>query len=243
MLFKTKYDLIFGIGAACSCTQILRKCRLQFFSYPFDWLYGADIETRCKILANNFSDFINFDDLENTLKTNNDDKNLCDVYHNKLNNIYFNHDFSHNVPLQECYANINEKYNRRAKRLIHQIEKSKNVLVVYLQTPNNQTVISDTTLQNAYQTILNRFPNQNINLLYLYCNHSETQAKIVKVDNGIIKIELDYDDYNEKFPYSVNTKVLMKIFCKLKISHRFIIFKNQIKRLVFMVKCFFRGML
>ena len=53
-----KYDLIFGIGEACSCTQILRKSLLQNCSYPLDWLYGLDFSKRVDILVSEFSDFI-----------------------------------------------------------------------------------------------------------------------------------------------------------------------------------------
>lgn len=70
MLFETQYDLVFGIGGACSCSQILRKCCLQFNSYPYDWLFGADILTRVSILINDYKDFINFGDLEDTGHTN-----------------------------------------------------------------------------------------------------------------------------------------------------------------------------
>jgi len=45
------YDLIFSIGEACFCTQILRFNNLQEFSYPFDWMYGSTFsEVQCDIL-------------------------------------------------------------------------------------------------------------------------------------------------------------------------------------------------
>lgn len=39
--YEKKYDLIFSIGEACSCAEVLRESRLRFYSYPFDWLYGS----------------------------------------------------------------------------------------------------------------------------------------------------------------------------------------------------------
>ena len=53
-----KYDLIFSIGEACSCTSALRLAKLQFKSYPLDWLFGSDFIGRCKILASQFEHFI-----------------------------------------------------------------------------------------------------------------------------------------------------------------------------------------
>ena len=54
-----KYDLIFSIGEACSCTEMLRKCRLQFYSYPFDWLFGSTFLNRIKMLCDDMKTFIN----------------------------------------------------------------------------------------------------------------------------------------------------------------------------------------
>ena len=79
---KKKYDLVFGIGAACSCSQMLRKTGLQFSSYPFDWLYGTDFSGRVDILTNDFKDFVNKEDLTFIDATNGDKDNPCDVYNN-----------------------------------------------------------------------------------------------------------------------------------------------------------------
>ena len=51
-----KYDFVFSIGEACSCTQVLRQQGLQNASYPFDWLFGSTLVKRCEILANEFKD-------------------------------------------------------------------------------------------------------------------------------------------------------------------------------------------
>lgn len=39
--YEKKYDLIFSVGEARSCAEVLRESRLRFYSYPFDWLYGS----------------------------------------------------------------------------------------------------------------------------------------------------------------------------------------------------------
>ena len=33
-----KYDLIFSMGEACSCSEAIRRLNYQDFSYPFDWV-------------------------------------------------------------------------------------------------------------------------------------------------------------------------------------------------------------
>ena len=60
---KKQYDLIFGIGEACLCSQALRNDNLQVFSYPFDWVYGTLLHNRVEILTNRFKDFFNKEDL------------------------------------------------------------------------------------------------------------------------------------------------------------------------------------
>ena len=243
MLFETQYDLVFGIGGACSCTQILRKCCLQFNSYPYDWLFGSDILTRVKILSNNYKDFINFEDFEDAGYDNNDKNNLCEAYHNKNNDITFNHDFAYDKPLAETYDAVKQKYDRRIKRQISQIENSENVLVVYLQPPHERTVVDNETLIKSHDVLQTRFSKQNITLLYVYCNHGKKDASYKEIQKGIIKTEYDYDAYDANIPYAVNDAVLQKQFCKLKITRKFITKDNLYKRYIYLIKCFFRGML
>ena len=240
MLFNKKYDLVFGIGEACSCSQVLRKCHLQFFSYPFDWLFGSDILTRVKILTDDYQNFMNIDDLEDTNQNNKDKKNLCEIYHNKSNDITFNHDFTYNQPLEKSYPEVQKKYNRRIKRQLNQIENSENVLVVYVQTPNNRNIIEDSVLTEVYDLLQKRFPNQNITLSYFFCNHDKKFPEYKMIKNNIIKTELDYDAYNKDFPYVVNSEILQKEFSKIKITGKFMSLKNLLRRYFFVAKCFFK---
>ena len=243
MLFETKYDLVFGIGGACSCSQLLRKCSLQFYSYPYDWLFGADILTRVSILANDYKDFINYEDLEDTGHTNLDKKNLCEIYHNKSNDITFNHDFRYGKPLIETYDKVKAKYDRRIQRQINQIEHSDNVLAVYLQIPNDRMIVDNEVLIESHNTLKKRFPKQNIALLYIYCNHGSKQVEYENIQEGLIKTKFDYDAYVEAVPYAVNDMVLQNQICKIKMTTKFITNKNLCSRYIYLTKCFFRGML
>jgi len=241
MLFNTKYDLIFSIGGACSCSQVLRKCRLQYYSYPYDWLFGADMPTRVKILANNFQDFINFEDLKDAGYDNKDKKNLCEVYKNTRNGICFNHDFKYNKPLSQTYDAVKEKYKRRINRLISQIEKSKNVLVIYIQTPNNREEVDSAQLLECQKILKERFSKQNINLLYLYCNYDYKTPKREDISSEIVKISYDYDAHNKDAPFMVDIKSIQDIFCAFKITHKFMNIKNFIRRNIFLLKKFFNN--
>ena len=118
-----KYDLIFSLGEACSCTQALRSCKLQCFSYPFDWLFGSNYIGRCKILSSKFERFID----KNSLKQSYEEKNInCIAYHNTYNNLTFNHDFDKNLQFNEAYLIVKERYKRRINRLLNLIKKQIN---------------------------------------------------------------------------------------------------------------------
>lgn len=242
-IFEENFDLIFSIGEACSCTQILRKCRLQFFSYPFDWLYGSDIITRAKIIANDYNDFIKIEDLEDLNRTNEAKVNLCEIYKNKRNNICFNHDFEYGIPLEKAFPEVENKYKRRISRQLNQIEKSEKILVVCLQTPTATKEISNEELIEVLKILKERFKNKNIKLLHLYCNRANKKPIPQKTNEYITKICFDYDAYNKDFPYLVNNQTLQKVFCKLKITNKFITPKNIIRRYLYLTKCFLRRML
>lgn len=168
-MMKKKYDLVFGIGAACSCSQMLRKTGLQFSSYPFDWLYGTDFSGRVDILTNDFKDFVNKEDLTFINATNGDKDNPCDVYNNVKNGITFNHDFPQGVPLEQSYPAVKAKYDRRIDRLLKRIERSENTLIVYVEIPTSPENTTVETLLNCREKLCRRFGKENIDLLYVAC--------------------------------------------------------------------------
>lgn len=168
-MMKKKYDLVFGIGAACLCSQMLRKTGLQFSSYPFDWLYGTDFSGRVDILTNDFKDFVNKEDLTFINATNGDKDNPCDVYNNVKNGITFNHDFPQGVPLEQSYPAVKAKYDRRIDRLLKRIERSENTLIVYVEIPTSPENTTVETLLNCREKLYRRFGKENIDLLYVAC--------------------------------------------------------------------------
>lgn len=232
---QKKYDLIFGIGEACSCTESLRRANLQICSFPFDWLYGSDFIGRCKILTSKFHRFIEKNDLADTGKTNLDTHNLCEVYHNTYNDITFNHDFPANLNFQEAYLPIRQKYNRRINRLLSQIENSSKILIVYIETPTaNHKTVSDATVQEGYNIIKSVF-NKNIDLLYIshskdITNHSQIAAHITRIIDNYKSINTNDPDY------AVNTKKLSEIFKNYRLNFPFFYFIKK-KLVKFLISC------
>jgi hypothetical protein len=213
---RKKYDLIFGIGQACSCTQALRDARLQEYSYPFDWLYGSDFLGRIKILTSKFNRFIDFEDLQ----FSHNDRAICkDAYYNKFNDITFNHDFPGNVPLQESYAAVKLKYDRRISRLLSQIESAKNILIAYIEIPmKNHVKVPSEQLLEGYKKLAQIFTNKQIDLLY-FANEKEVDAKIENISANITKITVNYKSTDASLPdYAVDFSILKKFLEKYKLK-------------------------
>lgn len=193
-----KYDLIFGIGSACLCSQTLRKLNLQFYSYPLDWLYGRDFSYRADLLINEFKDFINYGDLVFESKWNNDRKNPCDVYKNKRTGIVFNHDFPKDIPLEKSFEQIRQKYERRIKRLIEQLRQSNKVLIVYIEVPGNNENVNERTLRDCQRKIEEKFPDKQVDLLYVACRETACDERYGK---HIRKLCFDYRNKNAYPPH------------------------------------------
>ena len=239
MLFDKKFDLVVSIGEDCACTSYLRRFNLQKNSYPFDWLFGSSFLGRSKILTCDIANFIKKDDLEFSYE----ERSIsCNAYYNHSTDITFNHDFKKDIPFDEAYIQVKQKYDRRINRLLKHIEKSENVLVVYIQTPNNKKELSREELLEGYNILKEKF-GEKINLLYLYCDSTRNLANCIEVNlNKNVKcIKYDYGAHNVDFPFVVNKKMLLPIFNKLKISNKFITNINKLDLFTYKLKIFFTG--
>ena len=225
------YDLFFSVGAACSCTQMLRDAKLQIYSYPFDWMFGASLPERCRIVTNGFKDFLNQEDLVYTHTNNGAVVNPCDIYYNKRTKIVFNHDFPQNRPLSETYPAVSEKYRRRIQRLLNKIKTSRNCLAVYLETPNNENKHSDNDIIQAYEILKQSGINANLDFLYVAYSASLPWGtfKIDFINGRLTKITGNYkSSRTDDLPYIVEAALLKKIMqenFKLRLPLRYYIQK------------------
>lgn len=239
--FPQQFDLILSVGEACSCTETLRKCRLQFSSYPFDWLYGAGFVARCKILTTDFKNWLIKDNLEK-VGDNNLSAEPKHIYRNNITDITFNHDFPKHLTLDDSFEDVKNKYDRRIKRLLQQIKQSEKVLVVYLQTPNNNKELTKEELLEGHKILKEKF-GEKIHLLYLFCdsNYKLKNRFIINLNEKIRCIKFDYNAYNTEVPYAVNRKVLITLFNQMKITDKFMTTKNKFRRFVYKLTLFFKG--
>lgn len=184
-------------------------------------------------------DFINKEDLEFAHEAR---SISCNAYCNKLNNITFNHDFKNNIPFDEAYIEVREKYNKRINRLLEQIRNSQNILVVYIQTPNNKSEIAQDAILEGYDILKEKFGDK-INLLYLFCEPEIDVKNRIEIDlNQNVKcIKYDYNAYNIDFPYVVNQEKLLAIFNKIRITNKFLTNTNRLEYFLYKIKLLFKG--
>ncbi len=217
-----KYDLYVSLGDACSCSSSLRNSKLQFYSYPLDWIHGASFIERIELLTNNFAHYIDKEDLKFSYEAR---SIACNAYYNKANGITFNHDFKKDVPFDEMYETVFEKYKRRAKRLYSQIESSQKVLFVFLQSPNERKILPDEELVKGFNKLKIHFSNVEINLLYIFCERDKKLTQRL-INKNIQQLIFDYDARDENAPYVVNFKTIDKLFRHFSISKKHLTKEN-----------------
>ncbi len=168
-LQTTQYDLIFSMGEACFCADMLRKFGLRIFSAPFDWMAGSNLSERFQLFLNDFNRFIEKQDFVYIDKRYNPLPR--DIYKNNHTGITFNHDFPMNGNFDETFYDVQKKYHHRINRLLKTIQQEKNVLIVYIEQPFSQMQQPDIDEMTILLEKANaKYPDTNIDLLYIKHN-------------------------------------------------------------------------
>lgn len=202
-----RYDFIFSIGQACSCTENLRKAKLQVMSYPFDWLYGTSIKERVDLLVDDFKGWFEKDDFVFDCYK---DGSRFNVYRNIHTGLIYNHDFPRDDDFETGYAKVSARYARRVARLYGQIKASRRALAVYVEQPYTRDYMSDEDLVALKAKLDARFGAGKVDLLYIH--HAETLTAIQReVLDGVTVMSLNYKSKNaDALDYQVDRKLLSK---------------------------------
>lgn len=204
-----KYDLAFSLGAACSCTECLRQAGLQFASYPFDWLFGSDLQGRTDVLCDGFPGWLEKADLESCPSPDWHDKA---IYRNRRTGIVFNHDFPKGVPLEESFPEVARKYRRRIERLLREIGESERVLALWVGTPKSAEV-GTLEAESCLASLRRRFPNVMFELLAFNCIAGVAQeSRRTERGRGFEIIGFDYKtrDTNPKYAYLIEKDLIIR---------------------------------
>ena len=195
MDLKRDYDLVFGIGGACCCSWALRGAKLQFASYPFDWVARVDLKGRTQIVADDFRNWLIEDQMRLEPVTQ---SYGCDIYHNRVTGIGFNHDFPSGVPLNESFHAVQEKYRRRIDRLYADIRRSRRVLVVWIGFPGGGEAPRD-HIEFCLDTFKAKFPGVAFRMLVFECVRDIPERRMKRESgDGFDKLSFDYEDHSKK---------------------------------------------
>lgn len=199
---KQHYDLIFGLGPACSCTMSLRKARLQHLSFPFDWIgpkpgtdeFLHDVLIRARHIADEFSgrwlcteDFTHFDPPPTHPR---------DCYFNEGLKLLFIHDFEKGDDFAATFPRVQAKYAKRIRRLLELIRSSQRVLLLRVDRPDLEvsTLVED--CKAAVKLLSEKFAPVRFEVLALHCEHGRSYENRLEANHGdgVSTLVFDYDD-------------------------------------------------
>lgn len=207
---KSQYDLVFGLGNACSCTQTLREAGLQFLSFPFDWviLSGAD-DLRCRVetIANGFSGWFEKGDLRKIGVYAPGNK---DIYRNEATGTIFNHEFRCGASLDAAYPAVRAKYDRRIRRFLGLLASSKKILIVRIDRPDQVPPTSEAECREALRHLRALYPSAHFDLLHLAMKDGvSVEDRLVEdLGDGLVRVSFDYCDRSAGVePYAVRFDV------------------------------------
>ena len=171
---RDRYDVVFSIGYDCKCSQSLRRAGLQHFSYPCDWLTGAPLVERARIVAGGFSDLLRLEDLDDigTARFNRF-AGMTRIAKDRRNGMEFRHDFPAESSIADGFANAAEKYRRRAGRLMEAIAKADRALAVFCDGYGCRPV-SLAELEEARAILARRF-GEKIDVLGIFDDNPATR--------------------------------------------------------------------
>ena len=193
-----KYDLAFGLGPACSCSQALRRAGLQHLSFPFDWIgptYGQpgwddDVRRRTDLICSEFENWLRPEDFT----FHGPHTNGMDNYFNDRLGLIFLHDFPSGRNFDDVFPGIAEKYARRCARLLDLIRQSRNVLIVRIDRPDLDYRTSLDDCRYARRMLAKHFATTKFDFALLQSDASfkRGDCRDERVEDGILRLTLDY---------------------------------------------------
>jgi len=129
-----EYGFVASLGYDCHCATMLRKFGLRSCSSPFDWLTGAPLETRLRLVETHFAGFLEKDGMRRLEKGADAPGKGNDHYEDSATGLRFFHDFRETLPFDESYAQVRAKYARRIARMYDNVAKSGRSLFVWCDT-------------------------------------------------------------------------------------------------------------
>ena len=200
-MFMTRYDLVFGLGFACSCSESLRAAGLQLLSFPYDWIaptvgpdtdYGHELRDRIREIEDEFSQWLQPDELEFVHASESTGK---DIYASRRLGHTFNHDFPLGASYDEMFPVVREKYHRRAERLLGLIRSARRVLVVRVDRPDLPVPTDVADCQDAVRALEGKFAPARFDFLQVSFEAGRKEVREEAFGGNVTRWTLDYHDH------------------------------------------------
>lgn len=207
---RESFDLAFSIGEACSCSWALRGAKLQYASYPFDWVARVGLEGRARIVETDFRDWLVQDRMRHEANT---PSYNCDIYHNRVTGIGFNHDFPRGVPLADSFAAVEAKYRRRIDRLFADIRRSRRVLIAWVGVPESPEV-PRAEIEYCLGVFRRKFPGVEFRMLLVECARGVPErAPRRDGGDGWERVAFDFEDHSKQGSrFQIRMGAVVKVF-------------------------------
>lgn len=194
-----KYDLIFGMGRACACSQALRRAGLQLLSFPWDWIAldrpsGPDVLFRASTICEGFHDWFSPADL---VAQPTPDGSSKTIYASRSTHVVYIHDFPKAVAMEKAFPEVKAKYERRLERLRQMIGASKKVLAVCIDMPGLCAPTSLDDIRAARERLSRHFTNASFDFAFISYEKGVpfAERRVETTTDGILHVAFDYKDY------------------------------------------------
>lgn len=186
-----KYDLVFSLGAACACSVALRRAKLQFASFPLDWIALGSPISRAKLVASHFEGWLEKDDFR-YIGTN--PVNGLGMFDNVRTGLKHLHDFA-DGPIERSYDAVKAKYARRESRLYELAGKARRILCAFISRPSVEPVPPE-TLKEISGILSQAFPHATVDIVHFANDQRRSleDRRSREIGDGIFQIEFDYHD-------------------------------------------------
>ena len=169
---KERFDFIFGLGAGCSCSRILRERGLQFASFPLDWVgdpcmdASEDFRLTADIASGGFKEWFELENLERAPSY--DSPRHIGFYDRKVR-LYFAHDFELGCDFKKEYPTAEEKYRRRIERFNSVLSGANKALAVWIADPRGKGEVVPDDIQYALAAFQRTYPKTDVHILAANC--------------------------------------------------------------------------
>jgi len=204
---KERFDLVFCLGVGCSGTQLLREAGLQLATFPLDWVGRGTVRERTQMVLGGFSNWLRQEDLK-LLEVAPDGVN--DLYLNQSNGLEMAHDFPTGCPLGQCFPKISEKYARRIARFLELLEKSRDVLIVWMGDARIEEQVSEAEVRESLAAFSKRYPRARFRMrVFDYRKGVSCESPQVVRGPGYEIVGLDFRDYADgNWIWAVHSEML-----------------------------------